>query len=106
MVLALGDEPADRPHVAGPPGSVEGRGASLIGGQCRRLFLCRFRVALDGGLGLMAGDPVAERDQVVLGGGLRLAEFPLPTSAGGARDQEETEHAHREEDTGRDQEIA
>lgn len=44
-ILPLGDSAADRSHVLGPFGCVEGRGPTPIGAQCRALFLRRFKVA-------------------------------------------------------------
>ncbi len=105
MVLSIGDGPADRAHVLGPLGGVEGFGPPLIGAQRRALFLCRFRFALDGDVGVVVGDPGAERDQVVLGGRLGLVELPSPALADGARDQEEPKHGRHQNNTDRDQGI-
>src|SRR5262249_4188758 len=75
VVVSLGDGLADGPHIRGPPGRIERRGPALIGAQCRALFLRRLRVAADGDVGVMVGEPGAERDQVVLRGRPGLLEL-------------------------------
>ena len=104
-VLALGDVPAHRLHVAGPPGRVQRRGAALVRGQRGGLLGRRLRVALDGDVVLVIGDPVAEREQVVLGRGLGLGEVPLPAQAARAPDEQAAEHHHEQDDAEGDQDI-
>ena len=104
--MPLGDGPADGPHVRGPPGRVEGRGSAFIGAQCRTLFFRRLRVVPDGDVGVLVGQPGAERDQVVLRGRLGLVELPLPALAGGAHEQEEAKHGQHEKNTDDDRDVA
>jgi len=74
MVLPRGDSPADGAHARGPSSGLESCGRPFVGAQCRAWFACRFRVGLDEGVRVVAGDPGVERDQVVLGGRLGLLE--------------------------------
>src|SRR5262249_22541488 len=106
VVLALGDGPADRAHGLDPAGRVQGRGPALAGAQRRGLLLCRLRVAADGDVGVLIGEPGAERDQVVLGGQLGLLELLLPAPADGAADEEDPEPRHHGDDPDDDQDVA
>src|SRR5262249_57036111 len=75
------------------------------GGEGRGLFLRRLRVALDGDVDVAVGEPVAERDQVILGGQLGILELLLPALANGTpnhKDSKEGDHGYDADD---DQEV-
>ena len=91
---AVGGTPHPRPGAlaAGQPG-----------GQGRALFRRCLGVVLNGDVGAVVGEPVAERDQVVLGGQLGIPELSLPPLVDGRPDRDGAKYGHHENDADGDQ---